>query len=101
MTSDTRNPRADPAPKSLELPSDNVDQSKPWSSLALQAKAAIDLEIDATLMDMAQAAEPNIGSLVALGYLRRDGDRYKLIAEVKNGQLVINGAPMSLPMMFD
>ena len=86
---------------SLELPSDNVDKAKPWSSLALQANAAINLEIDEALMDMAQAAEPNIGSLVALGYLRREGDRYQLVAEVKNGQFVINGAPMSLPMMFD
>ena len=41
-----------------------------------------------------------VAAAIGLGYLRREGDAYVLNAELKNGMLEINGAPMTLPL-FD
>ena len=85
----------------FDLPQSDSGELKPWASLALQLTASANIEIDDSLLQFAQSIIPEIGSLIGLGFLRRDGNVYRLAAEVKNGQLTINGAPMALPMSFD
>lgn len=69
-----------------------------WTALLLALDAEINVSADAELVDLAVDANPQVGAAVALGYLKRQGDAYELRASVMNGRLLINGAPMQLPL---
>ena len=47
---------------------------------------------------MAQAMSPDVGRLVAMGALKKDGDFYEMKAEYAKGLLTVNGAPMPIPL---
>ena len=64
----------------------------------LQLTASANIIIDDGLLRFLQSQAPELGTLIAMGYLRRDGSVYKLNAEVGNGLVTINGAPMAIPM---
>jgi uncharacterized protein YdgA (DUF945 family) len=83
---------------SLELPQSDTSDLKTWARLALLLTASANISIDDELLKFAQSMAPELGGLIAMGYLRRDGERYTLNAEAANGTLTINGAPMSIPM---
>ena len=69
-----------------------------WSSALLSTKADANIRISASLFDMAAAMNPDLNSILAMGFLQRDGDDYVLVAEYEKGLLNINGAPMPVPM---
>ena len=64
----------------------------------LAVDATADISVPATLMDYAIAMDPRAGAAVGLGYLRKQGDNYEMHAEIRDGVLTINGAPMQLPV---
>jgi uncharacterized protein YdgA (DUF945 family) len=68
-----------------------------WLGVLLAADASLDFRIAETLVQFAMAANPEVGGMIGMGYLRRNGDRYELRAELEDGQLTINGAPLPLP----
>ena len=51
-------------------------------------------------MDAFAADNQQLQVAVAAGYVVRDGDVYKMNAELKKGLLTINGAPIPIPAMF-
>ena len=83
---------------SLELPQSDTSDLNSWARLALLLTASANISIDDDLLRFAQSMAPELGGLIAMGYLRRDGGRYTFNAEAANGTLTINGAPMSIPM---
>lgn len=82
----------------LDLPQSDASDLKSWARLALLLTASANISIDDELLRFAQSMAPELGGLIAMGYLRLDGGRYTLSAEAANGTLTINGAPMSIPM---
>ncbi len=70
-----------------------------WTSLLLETDASAEFSIPAALIDATAAANNELAAVIGLGYLRREGDAYVLKAELKNGMLEINGAPMTLPLL--
>ena len=58
----------------------------------------LNISVDEDLLRFAQSMMPELSSLIALGYLRRDGSVYRLLGKIENGVVTINGAPMSIPM---
>jgi uncharacterized protein YdgA (DUF945 family) len=80
----------------LALPETDVAFS--WPALILALTASADLRMPVALMELAQAANPQSGVLVAMGILKKDGDSYVVNAEYEKGLLTVNGAPMPIPL---
>jgi hypothetical protein len=49
-------------------------------------------------MQQATSMDPQAGAIVALGYLKKQGDVYVMDAAFRNGLLTINGAPIPVPL---
>lgn len=69
-----------------------------WPALILALRASADVRLPVALMELAQAANPQSGALVAMGILKLDGDSYVVNAEYRKGLLTVNGAPMPIPL---
>jgi len=69
-----------------------------WTSLLQSAEAAADISIPEALVDLALQMNPEAGAVVGMGFLQKNGDVYELNAEYKKGLLLINGAPMPVPL---
>lgn len=70
-----------------------------WPAALLAMTANLDLRIPEELYDYAVVMSPDIGTLVAMGVLVKDGDDYVMDAEYAQGLLNVNGAPMPVPLM--
>ncbi len=68
-----------------------------WPAALLAADASLDFRIAEALVQLAMAANPEVGGIIGMGYLRRNGDVYELRAELGDGLLTVNGAPLPLP----
>lgn len=68
-----------------------------YSALLLSAVADFDVKVPGELVEMAVQLYPQVGMVVGLGYLKQNGDVYELNAQMKNGLLTLNGAPIPLP----
>jgi uncharacterized protein YdgA (DUF945 family) len=75
----------------------NTDEFEMTSSL-LAAYARLDLEISEPMFDYLAAINPEAATVAAMGFLRRNGAVYEMVALLENGQLTVNGAPMPLPL---
>jgi uncharacterized protein YdgA (DUF945 family) len=71
----------------------NIDQFV-LTSMLLNVDAKLSLSVPAELYDYAVALDPQVGAVVAMGFLRKDGNDYKMQAELSNGLLTVNDAPM-------
>ncbi len=69
-----------------------------WIGLLMAADASTNISVPATLVDFAQAVNPEIGPLITMGLLKLDGDVYRMAARFDKGLLTVNGAPLPLPM---
>ena len=77
---------------------DGQDRSNfEWTSLLLKTSGNVDIRIPEALVTMATAMNPQMGGVVAAGYLQKDGEYYVLEAKLDSGVLTINGAPTVLP----
>ncbi|HLU07439.1 MAG TPA: DUF945 family protein [Woeseiaceae bacterium] len=82
----------------FELPEMDEGEEASWAALLLALTASADLRVPVALMDLAQAATPQSGALIAMGILKLDGDSYVVNAQYEKGLLTINGAPMPIPL---
>lgn len=69
-----------------------------WSSLLLSTEAAFNVSIPEALMQQATSMDPQVGAIVGMGYLTKQGDVYVMEAALKKGLLTINGAPIPVPL---
>lgn len=69
-----------------------------YTSLLQSAEATADISIPEALVDLALQMNPEAGAVVGMGFLQKNGDVYELKAEFKKGLLLINGAPMPIPL---
>ena len=69
-----------------------------WTSLLQSAEATADISVPEALVDMALQMNPQAGAVVGMGFLRKNGDVYEMDVEYKKGLLLINGAPMPIPL---
>jgi uncharacterized protein YdgA (DUF945 family) len=82
----------------FDLPASDPNTAFSWPALLLALGASADIRLPVDLYDMAVALSPEAGTLVAMGFLRRDGDFYEMKAKYAKGLLTVNGAPMPIPM---
>jgi len=69
-----------------------------WTSLLLATEASADISIPEGLIDMATQMNPQMGAVVDMGVLQKNGDVYEMKAEYAKGLLTVNGAPMPIPL---
>ncbi len=81
----------------LAVPESDRDNFE-WTSLLMAAEATLDLKIPEVLIQMASSLDPQVGAIIGLGYLKKNGDNYEMDAEYKKGLLTINGAPVPIPL---
>jgi uncharacterized protein YdgA (DUF945 family) len=82
----------------FQLPEAVAGADFSWAALVLALTASADLSIPVALMELAQSANPQSASLIAMGILKKDGDTYIVNAEYEKGLLTVNGAPMPIPL---
>ena len=82
----------------IDIPEDDSGSGFSWASVLLKMTATADIRVPAALMDYAEAMNPQAGAMVAMGFLKPDGDDYVMQAEYAQGLLNVNGAPMPIPM---
>jgi len=82
---------------SIEIPeSDRATFA--WTSLLLEAAMTLDAMVPEALIQLASSMGPQVGAIVGMGYLKKQGDMYILDADFKKGLLTVNGAPIPIPM---
>ncbi len=69
-----------------------------WAALLLALDAHVDVSMPVDVVDTLTVLVPDVRTVIALGYLRRQGDDYVVEASLENGTVMINGAPMQLPL---
>ncbi len=82
----------------FDLPASDPDVVFSWPALLLALDASADIRLPVELFEMAQEMSPDVGMLVAMGALKKDGDFYEMKAEYAKGLVTINGAPMPIPL---
>jgi uncharacterized protein YdgA (DUF945 family) len=83
---------------SFKLPETDAAADFSWAALILALTASADLRIPVALMELAQAANPESATLIAMGILKKDGESYIVNAQYEKGLLTVNGAPMPIPL---
>ncbi len=69
-----------------------------WAGLLLALDAEARLSVPVTLVESLTLAFPDARAAILLGYLRRHDDNYISEASLLKGRLMINGAPLQLPI---
>jgi uncharacterized protein YdgA (DUF945 family) len=69
-----------------------------WSSLLLDTVASLDVRVPEALVQLASSMNPQTGAIIGMGYLKKEGDVYIMDADLKQGLLTINGAPIPIPL---
>lgn len=69
-----------------------------WTSLLLGTEATFNVSIPEALVQQATSMDPQVGAIIGLGYLSKQGDVYVMDAEYRNGLMNINGAPIPIPL---
>jgi uncharacterized protein YdgA (DUF945 family) len=69
-----------------------------WPGLILGLKASADVEVPEALVEVGRAMNPEAGSLVDMGFLKLNGDIYRMQVEFAGGLLTVNGMPMPIPL---
>ena len=77
-------------------PSDTDPMS--WAAVILALDGTLELSMTQGLVDLISSEFPEFGGAVALGYLRKSGDLYETLVEIRSGVITINGAPMQIPL---
>ena len=69
-----------------------------WAGVLLGMQASADVAVPVGVMDFVLTLNPEANALIAMGFLEREGDVYRLQAEYAKGLLTVNGAPMPIPL---
>ena len=68
-----------------------------WTSALLALDATAEISLPTSLVELMTTIDPQMNAAIGLGYLRRNGDVYEMVASFRKGVLTVNGAPMPLP----
>lgn len=82
----------------FSLPESASGDAFSWPGLLLKLKASINLTVPADVMDMVLELQPDVGMIVAMGFLVLQEDEYKMNLEYAQGLATVNGMPMPVPM---
>lgn len=82
----------------FNIPETSADESFSWPGVILRTTASVDLRIPVALWDMLVMMSPEASTLVALGFLQKDGTDYVMDADYAKGLVNVNGAPMPIPI---
>lgn len=82
----------------FNLPRTDPTSDFSWPALLLALDASADVRLPVALFEMAEQMSPDVGMLVAMGVLKKDGDHYEMQAEYAQGLVTVNGAPMPIPL---
>lgn len=82
----------------IDVPASDDKDTFSWPGVLLNMTASMDLRVPVELFDMATTMNPEAGSLLALGILKKDGTDYVMEAEYAKGLVNVNGAPMPIPL---
>lgn len=69
-----------------------------WTSLLLGLVGEVYVSVPEELIQLATSMNPQAGTLVGMGVLKKDGSVYVMDARMKKGLLTVNGAPIPIPM---
>ena len=69
-----------------------------WTSLLLKGEASFDMRVPEALVQMATTMSPEVGGIIGMGYLRKEGEYYVMDADMAQGLLTVNGAPIPIPI---
>ena len=81
----------------LNVLESNADAEN-WVAVIMALDGTLELSLSQGLVDWITGVFPEFGGVVALGYLRKSGDLYETLIEVRSGVITINGAPMQIPL---
>lgn len=81
----------------IEIPKSDLATFE-WTSLLLGTVAEVDISVPEALIQLATSMNPQAGAIVAMGFLKKEGDVYVMDADFKKGLLTVNGAPIPIPM---
>ncbi len=73
-------------------------QSFTWPGALLALEADADIRIPVGLYEFATMMNPQANAMVAMGFLKKNGDNYEMLANYKKGLLTVNGAPVPIPI---
>lgn len=82
----------------FNLPPTDPTPDFSWPALLLALDASADIRLPVALFEMAVEMSPDVGMLVAMGVLKKEGDNYEMQAEYAKGLVTVNGAPMPIPL---
>lgn len=86
---------------SLTVEADGAEDAVPaWPTLLMNADARIEARISSGLFEHMRALNPELETAVAGGFLTPTTDGYELGAEMKDGRLTINGAPLPIDALL-
>ncbi len=68
-----------------------------WPAVILATTASADISVPEALVQMGLEMNPEAAGLIDLGFLKLDGDVYRMQAEFAGGLLTVNGAPLPMP----
>lgn len=69
-----------------------------WAEVILALDGTLEVSVSQGIVDFITGQFPEFGAAVPLGYLRKSGDLYESLVEIRSGILTINGAPMQIPL---
>lgn len=81
----------------IDIPERDAGKIFTWSGVLLTTTASADIRVPTGLFELLLVSYPQANSLVAMGFLQRDGTDLVLNAEFAQGQLKVNGAPLPIP----
>ncbi len=80
------------------LPASDPNAVFSWPALLLALDASADVRLPIEIYQIIEAMTPDIGMLVAMGILKKNGDYYEMRAEYAKGLVTVNGVPMPIPI---
>ncbi len=80
------------------LAASDPDAEFSWPALLLALNASADIQLPIQIYQIVEAMTPDIGMLVAMGILKKNGDYYEMRAEYAKGLVTVNGVPMPIPI---
>lgn len=82
----------------LSLPRSGRGDAFSWPGLLHKLKASINLTLPVAVFEVLVAMQPEIRVAVAMGYLLKQGDEFKMSLEYSQGLATANGLPAPVPM---
>lgn len=67
-----------------------------WSTALLAVEGSADVAVPVAIVDALIDVNPEIRGVIAAGFLKKDGEIYRMQAAIRKGLMTVNGAPFPL-----